>query len=1503
MSSTIVPFDFQAFAWHVDDGVSNENDYENMNFTVHVFGKTRDGKSVATHVKGYNPFFCVKFDPKISNHLYYDNLTEVLETILIKWDTTTWEKVAEYGDHLISIKDKIVRKKNLWGYSFGKEVPFFKFAFKSKKAYDQLLGLFKACQRNTLSEDQMVTFFEEYKGFLNDEGKWDRDMGNDFLKEEAANTGIPERCYRWIVKLGNASLPFGFAKGKLFEVIDPILRFAHLRHLKMAGWMKLTKYEVPNFRKTTCAIEYNAHYDNLESIICDDISVYIKEMAFDIESYSYNDMFPDPEEPQNYAYQIGITLKNYADKGFHRILLHCQTPKELRGGNSGKCSDIPDCPTCLRSSKPIEDCDKSECIQNGHDVFDVKTIVHNYPNEKALLLAFSDFIVKEDPDIIYGYNSDTFDWNYLMVRAKVTGCLDKFSRMSRLKNFVCKSESKSFNSSAYGDNKYMRVDLPGRLNIDLMVWIQRNMPQDRYPSYSLNSVAEKEINEQKRDVSAKDIFRAFREGNPKELAAIADYCCQDTVLVQKLVIKLDVVTQMFEMANITDTPPMYLMQKGQQIKCFSQISKEALEKNFLIPLADDREDGKFKGAIVLEPKIGKYDTPTAVLDFASLYPSIQVACGVCYTTIVLDKNLHALLKKKKMAKDIVVVKGIEYVEYEGTYFDLIEWDEDIVVYTNRDTGARQEFASLDDAKSVQPKKMILANIDRNDNSDSITWRMEKRYHSYAFAQQQPSVIPELQIKLKKSRKAVKAMMAPIEHSKDPDDQLRYRVLNGRQLAIKVSMNSLYGFTSAFMLNMMPLSASVTAKGRQMIESTQDFMENKFEKIAKERVWSEEDFMTFFAADGKQVKATEVGDEWVFNFYGKELYRGKKGETPPGWIKKYPIAEIGKPWSGHDLRINVVGGDSVTGDTPILCRDSKGTMFYRTIDNIGSGEWQTRVDGKEYQMCEFDVWSDKGFTPVRHIIRHCTDKKMFRVSTNSGIVDVTEDHSLLRPDGKKVKATELKRGHELLHAEDLPLIVFPLCSVGSDGVTVKGFKFNTKLKLANFYHQMRSKYYLPKLWNDVDDGKFYCGFNNERFQCTRDNEDKITKIIELPKTEQFVYDIETESHRFHVGPGRMVVSNTDSVFANFPESGLNETISLCHKAADILTDVVFNRPPIEMEYEKTYMPIVIQKKKNYIGMKYEMDDFRWKIDFKGIAVKRRNYCDFVKQVFWEVIYKAFAIEPVKGGKFRKVDWDFRLGPNKAVEALQEQLLKLSTGEIPIDDLVMSASIKSAYKGPTCTKCKGDQTLVCLSCEGKGCENCKKGKRDCGGCWGRPKKNGCRKCLKGRIGCPMCGGRGNIVNLPHIQLAQRMKERDEQSAPVSGQRFGFIIVNEDCRSSELSARSEDPKFAKANNLKPDYLFYLDQQIRKPLTKFLTLLGKGPETEKVFEEVQMQLFKQLKESRAKTEVEARKQFFSAKRSAPVEPLKAPKKQTVSKKQKQEDTINNTRKLSSYGIFKPKE
>lgn len=65
--------------------------------------------------------------------------------------------------------------------------------------------------------------------------------------------------------------------------------------------------------------------------------------------------------------------------------------------------------------------------------------------------------------------------------------------------------------------------------------------------------------------------------------------------------------------------------------------------------------------------------------------------------------------------------------------------------------------------------------------------------------------------------------------KNETDPFKRKVLDGRQLALKISANSVYGFTGAQVgkLPCLAISTSVTAFGRQMIDHTKNFVEANF----------------------------------------------------------------------------------------------------------------------------------------------------------------------------------------------------------------------------------------------------------------------------------------------------------------------------------------------------------------------------------------------------------------------------------------------------------------------------------------------------------------------------------------------------------------------------------------------------------------------------------------------------------------------------------------------------
>jgi DNA polymerase elongation subunit (family B) len=108
-------------------------------------------------------------------------------------------------------------------------------------------------------------------------------------------------------------------------------------------------------------------------------------------------------------------------------------------------------------------------------------------------------------------------------------------------------------------------------------------------------------------------------------------------------------------------------------------------------------------------------------------------------------------------------------------------------------------------------------------------------------------------------------------------------------------------------------------------------------------------------------------------------------------------------------------------------------------------------------------------------------------------------------------------------------------------------------------------------------------------------------------------------------------------------------------------------PHDLEYEKTFWPFLILTKKRYVGNKYEFDPNKYKQDFMGIVLKRRDNAPIVKEVCGGIINALIN------------DRD----PHKAVNFTKDCLKKLFTGEYNIKYFLQSRTLKleSSYKDPT------------------------------------------------------------------------------------------------------------------------------------------------------------------------------------------------------------------------------
>ncbi|XP_022132709.1 DNA polymerase delta catalytic subunit [Momordica charantia] len=188
------------------------------------------------------------------------------------------------------------------------------------------------------------------------------------------------------------------------------------------------------------------------------------------------------------------------------------------------------------------------------------------------------------------------------------------------------------------------------------------------------------------------------------------------------------------------------------------------------------------------------------------------------------KVLSQLLRKAKQ-KNLVIPNAKQAGSDQGTY-------EGATVLEARAGFYEKPIATLDFA-SLYPSIMMAYNLCyctlvtpedmRKLNLPPEHFNKTPSGEIFVKSNLQKGILPEILEELLTARKRAKA---DLKEAKDPFEKA---VLDGRQLALKISANSVYGFTGATVgqLPCLEISSSVTSYGRQMIECTKKLVEDKF----------------------------------------------------------------------------------------------------------------------------------------------------------------------------------------------------------------------------------------------------------------------------------------------------------------------------------------------------------------------------------------------------------------------------------------------------------------------------------------------------------------------------------------------------------------------------------------------------------------------------------------------------------------------------------------------------
>jgi len=596
------------------------------------------------------------------------------------------------------------------------------------------------------------------------------------------------------------SKPYKFIVHTSSNSITPVLKCMATYNLPSAGWIRgRGRLQTGENKESTKMYEYITSCKDLTAHPSPGTFpiVYPKVLSWDIETFSTDEnSMPKVDRWEDVIFLIGCVFSEY------------------------KLNPV----TKTREKVITKYCLSTVDVDEKTVHSDTKVI--KFKNEYALLKGFAEFIRKEDPDVLIGYNIMGYDLKYMIARAQnIHSCFSEFANISCIPGKIAKEEKINWGSSARGKQDMVYLEANGRMWIDMLPYIRMN---NNFGSYKLTSVCQEILKtEDKDDLKIKDMFRYYREKDPIGLATAVNYCTQDSNVVLLLWEKCLTWFDLTETSTVCCVPPFYIVAKAQQIRIVSQMLNYCMKYNILLETSIYKADENtyVEGAYVSHPIPGLYKN-ICPQDFASLYPSIIRAYNIDYTTLVTDESIpdedcNIVEWETHLSCNCPKSDGKKPTKNKNGTLRVICNKYRIRWLKDNDKGHKGIIPTLIknllDARKTARKVM-------EKNADIIK---ELEDHISDDIKEQIEILKKNPTEQNKAKmKLIRYQNLPLENKKKIEElESINSVYNKKQLAFKVSANSMYGILGAA-AGYLPLlygAMSVTAVGRQSIIKVSNYI--------------------------------------------------------------------------------------------------------------------------------------------------------------------------------------------------------------------------------------------------------------------------------------------------------------------------------------------------------------------------------------------------------------------------------------------------------------------------------------------------------------------------------------------------------------------------------------------------------------------------------------------------------------------------------------------------------
>lgn len=439
-------------------------------------------------------------------------------------------------------------------------------------------------------------------------------------------------------------------------------------------------------------------------------------------------------------------------------------------------------------------CDSAYVVKDLDAVSESKLFV--FPEELQLFNHFTKLIHAFDPDILMGWDVQSGSLGFLAERAAHLGIglLNNISRTPS-QNIIASADSRasgkeessksvtaeiahlenSLIEDEWGRTHASGVHVGGR--IVLNIWrLMRN--EVKLNMYTIEAVAETVLRRKIPYIPGEVLTKWFSSGPGRARYRTIDYTSEKAKLNLQIMNQLDMINRTSELARVFGIDFFSVLSRGSQYRVESMFLRLAHTQNYLAISPGTQQVANQPAMeclpLVLEPESRFYADPVVVLDFQSLYPSMVIGYNLCFCTCL-----------GKIAPPMACGLGVSSYSPD-----------------------------LNTLRSLKHELLVAPNG-----------------VAYVPSKVRKGILPRLLEELLSTRIMVKQAMKKLA----PSQLVRHRILNARQLALKLIANVTYGYTAAGFSGRMPcaeLADSIVQCGRRTLEAAISFVNSNAKWKAK-----------------------------------------------------------------------------------------------------------------------------------------------------------------------------------------------------------------------------------------------------------------------------------------------------------------------------------------------------------------------------------------------------------------------------------------------------------------------------------------------------------------------------------------------------------------------------------------------------------------------------------------------------------------------------------------------